>query len=390
MAEDTGSGDSRERVSAKRSAGVAALVAAGLAAGALAAGTLASGATADAGDPTTTTSTDPGVTTTTDPDPGTTATTTETTTETTTDDDDRRPAAGRPTRRRSTDPPPVDGPAAGDRPAGRRPPRPPRPPRRRRRARPADPARRPTPLRRAATDAGLRLRRPTPGSARRARGRHGLGRRSRRSAGLDARGLRPGRARGPAAAGPAGARAARAERAPAADARADPLLRARDDHAAAAQAADDRPRARAAHLDDREADEHVHWALLAAVARVESRLGKADGAIAGPPPAHACPTARPISCARSRRSCTSNGANRNLSAKSTQDALKDLLRLGEEGPARRCAGGVLRRARPRPHAARPRLARRPAAQARPARQAPAHLSRAAAPTSADAASTRAC
>ena len=54
MAEDTGSGDTRERVSAKRSAGVVALVAAGLAAGALAAGTLATGATADAGDGTTT------------------------------------------------------------------------------------------------------------------------------------------------------------------------------------------------------------------------------------------------------------------------------------------------------------------------------------------------
>ena len=63
MAEHTGSGDPRERISAKRSAGVAALVAAGLAAGALAAGSLASGATADSGDPTTTTSTDPGVTT---------------------------------------------------------------------------------------------------------------------------------------------------------------------------------------------------------------------------------------------------------------------------------------------------------------------------------------
>jgi hypothetical protein len=46
MAEDTGSGESRDRPSAKRSAGVAALVAAGLAAGALAAGGLASGATA--------------------------------------------------------------------------------------------------------------------------------------------------------------------------------------------------------------------------------------------------------------------------------------------------------------------------------------------------------
>jgi hypothetical protein len=92
MAESTGSEEPRERVSAKRSAGVAVLVAAGLAAGALAAGSLASGATADTGDPTTTASTDPGATTTTDTaadttttTTDTTVTTTETTTETTTD-----------------------------------------------------------------------------------------------------------------------------------------------------------------------------------------------------------------------------------------------------------------------------------------------------------------
>src|SRR3954454_17700667 len=85
MAEQTGSGDPRERMTAKRSAGVAALVAAGLAAGALAAGSLASGATADPGDPTTTTtSTDPGATTTDTTTIDTTTTTTDTTTTDTT------------------------------------------------------------------------------------------------------------------------------------------------------------------------------------------------------------------------------------------------------------------------------------------------------------------
>jgi hypothetical protein len=92
MAESTGSEEPRGRVSAKRSAGVAVLVAAGLAAGALAAGSLASGATADTGDPTTA-STDPGAATTTDTVTDTTTTTTDTTVNTTTETTTTDPAA---------------------------------------------------------------------------------------------------------------------------------------------------------------------------------------------------------------------------------------------------------------------------------------------------------
>ena len=69
------------------------------------------------------------------------------------------------------------------------------------------------------------------------------------------------------------------------------------------------------------ADEHVHWALLAAVARVESRLGGAQGPIAG----KRLPTV-PAGQADQLRALAKflhdNGANRNLSAQSTQEALK--------------------------------------------------------------------
>ena len=78
--------------------------------------------------------------------------------------------------------------------------------------------------------------------------------------------------------------------------------------------------------------EHVHWALLAAVARVESRLGKADGAIAG----RRLPTV-PDGQADQLRALAAflheNGANRNLSSKSTQAALKEYF--GSEKKARR-------------------------------------------------------
>ena len=80
------------------------------------------------------------------------------------------------------------------------------------------------------------------------------------------------------------------------------------------------------------ADEHVHWALLAA-SRASSLAsaaprGRSPGAGCRP-----CPRGRPTSCARSPRTCTSNGANRNLSAKSTQEALTTYF--GSEQRARR-------------------------------------------------------
>ena len=79
------------------------------------------------------------------------------------------------------------------------------------------------------------------------------------------------------------------------------------------------------------ADAHVHWALLAAVARVESRLGEAKGRspVGGCPPSR---RARPTSCRRSRRSSGAR-CNRNLSAKVTQEALKAYF--GSEQVAKR-------------------------------------------------------
>ena len=69
------------------------------------------------------------------------------------------------------------------------------------------------------------------------------------------------------------------------------------------------------------ADAHVHWALLAAVARVESRLGGAHGADRRPPAAD-----RPAEQAGQLRALAAflkeHGANRNLSAKTTQEALQ--------------------------------------------------------------------
>ena len=66
---------------------------------------------------------------------------------------------------------------------------------------------------------------------------------------------------------------------------------------------------------------HIHWALLAAIARVESRLGVAEGPIAG----KRLPSV-PAGDAEQFRALAAflreNGANRNLSAKVTQEALK--------------------------------------------------------------------
>jgi hypothetical protein len=110
-------------------------------------------------------------------------------------------------------------------------------------------------------------------------------------------------------------------------------------------------------------DEHVHWALLAAVARVESRLGRAHGPIAG---RHlpSVPDRRADQLRALASFLHDRGANRNLSAKSTQEALKTYF--GSEKKARRVGAlAAFWGARPRPHAAWPRLARWPAAQACP-------------------------
>jgi hypothetical protein len=79
-------------------------------------------------------------------------------------------------------------------------------------------------------------------------------------------------------------------------------------------------------------DEHVHWALLAAVARVESRLGRAHGPIAG---RHlpSVPDGRADQLRALASFLHDRGANRNLSATSTQEALKTYF--GSEKKARR-------------------------------------------------------
>ena len=80
------------------------------------------------------------------------------------------------------------------------------------------------------------------------------------------------------------------------------------------------------------AESHVHWALLAAVARVESRLGAGKGPIAGKRlstvPAGEADQLRALAAF-----LREHGANRNLSAKVTQDALKEYF--GSEKTAKR-------------------------------------------------------
>jgi len=327
MAEDTGSGDTRERVSAKRSAGVVALVAAGLAAGALAAGTLATGATADAGDGTTTTSTDPGVTTTTDPDPS--ATTTDTTVtdpatppaDTTTDPADPADPAT------TTDPPADPTPPPAD-------PTPPADPA------PADPA--------SAADPAPEATPPAPPPAEPAAPQD--------AAPVDApaattpeepadMGSGGGREQPPTHSGSGEAKVVAPPKPAAPATPAQPALSARLLPTPAqirfyvhATTTPPLPKLRTIHhplalrLSTIGADAHVHWALLAAVARVESRMGDAKGPIAG----RRLPTV-PEGQADQLKALAAylkeHGASRNLSAKSTHDALKAYF--GSEAKARR-------------------------------------------------------
>ena len=329
MAEDTGSGDTRERVSAKRSAGVVALVAAGLAAGALAAGTLATGATADAGDGTTATSTDPGATTTTDPDPGT--TTTEPTDTTTVTDPATPPADTTPADPGTTvEEPPADttpAPPADTTPA---PPTDPAPPA------PADttpaPAVETPPAAPPATDpaapqdaapAAPPAETPEPAADSSTGG---------------------GREQPPTHAGSGQAKVVAPPK-PAPVTPAQPALSARLLPTPAqirfyvhATSTPPLPKLRTIHhplalrLSTVGADAHIHWALLAAVAKVESRLGDAKGPIAG----RRLPTV-PAGEADQLKALAAylkeHGASRNLSSKATHDALKDYF--GSEAKARR-------------------------------------------------------
>ena len=271
MAEQTGSGDPRERVTAKRSAGVAALVAAGLAAGALAAGSLASGATADPGDPTTTTSTDPAATTTdttttdtttTTTDTTTTDTTTTTTTDTTTTTTTTDPGAPPPdtttVATTPVEPPPVVEPPAAPEPA-------------------APPVAEPTP-----PEATAPVAPPAPETA-------------------------PATPEPPADMGTGGGReqppthpgSGKAATVVPAASRPPRLRRRRPRYARLlptpaqirfyvhATSTPPLPKLRtidhdlALRVSTIAAESHIHWALLAAVARVESRLGAGKGPIAG-------------------------------------------------------------------------------------------------------------
>jgi hypothetical protein len=327
MAEDTGSGDPRERVSVKRSAGVAALVAAGLAAGALAAGALATGATADVGDGTTATSTDPGVTTTTDPDPGTTDTT-ETTDTTTVPDPAEPPADTTVTEppATTTEEPPAPPPAPEA-----EPPEPPvdttatvpesvPPPAETTEAPPApapaapqEPPAAPEPV---ATEpvvdtssGGGREQPPAPTH------------------------VGSGQSKVVAAPPPAPPEPAQ----PALSARLLPTP-AQIRFYVHATSTPPLPKLRtidhplALRISTIAADAHVHWALLAAVARVESRLGGAQGPIAG----RRLPVVPEGEAGQLRALAAflkEHGANRNLSAKMTQEALQAYF--GDDQRARR-------------------------------------------------------
>lgn len=316
MAQETGSGDPRERMTAKRSAGVAALVAAGLAAGALAAGSLATGATADVGDPTTTTSPDPGTTTTDTPTDTTTTTTETTTTETTTE-----PAA-------TTDTPPPADPGAPPPdttpietttvdtppPAVEQPPAAPEAT--------APPAAEPTPPPETAPEPAA----PAPETVPATPVAEPVGDTSS-GGGRDQPATHSGSneaAKVVAAPSPPPAPPAPAQ--PALSARLLPTP-AQIRFYVQATSTPPLPKLRtidhdlALRVSTIAADANVHWALLAAVARVESRLGAAKGPIAGRRLA-----STPEGEAAQLRSLAAflreHGANRNLSAKVTQDALK--------------------------------------------------------------------
>jgi hypothetical protein len=329
MAEDTGSGDTRERVSAKRSAGVVALVAAGLAAGALAAGTLATGATADAGDGTTATSTDPGATTTTDPDPGTTTTDTTDTTvtdpatppEDTTPTDPattvEAPPETTPEPPADTTPPPAD-PAPADpavsTPAPAAEATPPETPPVSEPAAPQDAA----PV---APPAAAPEEEPADTSS-------GGGREQPRTHRGSGEAKKVVAAPSPVPATPAQ---------PALSARLLPTP-AQIRFYVHATSTPPLPKLRtidhplALRLSTVGADAHVHWALLAAIAKVESRLGDAKGPIAG-----RRLTTVPAGQAEQLQALAAylkeHGASRNLSATSTQKALEEYF--GSEAKARR-------------------------------------------------------
>jgi hypothetical protein len=340
MSESTGTEEPRSRVSAKRSAGVAVLVAAGLAAGTLAAGGLASGATADTGDPSTTGSTDPGATTT---DDGTTTTTTTTdatvpvttdtttTTTTTTTDPaappaDTTPAPDPAATTTVTDPapPPVDttppaAPAAADpAPAAD--------------AAPAPDASAPAatapvaPAPPAATPPAPTPDAPVDTSTGGGRDQSG------------AAGDPP-----PPATHTGSGQSATVTPPPVVPVQ--PALSARLLPTPAqirfyVHATTTPPLPKLKTIDHALAlrvstiakQSHVHWALLAAVARVESRLGAAKGPIAGRK-LPAVPAGEADQLRALAAFLHENGANRNLSAKSTHDALKAYL--GSDKAAKR-------------------------------------------------------
>jgi hypothetical protein len=324
MAEETGSGDPRERITAKRSAGVAALVAAGLAAGALAAGSLASGAAAEAGDPATTTSTDPGATTA----AITTATTTTTTAPPTTDTT---------TTTITTDPPPVPDPGAPPAdttpvatttvdtpPVVEQPPAAPEAP-------PPAPAVETTPPEAVPAPAP-----PAPASVPESTAPEPAGDTSS-GGGRDQPATHAGSGEAAKVVAPPAAPPAPAPTQPALSARLLPTP-AQIRFYVHATSTPPLPKLRtidhdlALRVSTIAAESHLHWALLAAVARVESRLGVAKGPIAGKRlssvPAGEAEQLRALAAF-----LREHGANRNLSAKVTQDALKAYF--GNEKTAKR-------------------------------------------------------
>jgi hypothetical protein len=321
MAEDTGSGDPRERTSAKRSAGVAVLVAAGLAAGALAAGSLASGATADVGDDTVATTTDPGVPTTTAPDPGTTTTVTTDTPPVT--DPAAPPADTTPVSTETVETPPAPAPeppvettapaAVTTAPAESTPP----------------------PVAATTTEAApapepAAPKAPEPTAPAPAGDTSSGGGRDQPPAHAGSGQavsvvVKPPPPPPPVPAQPA--LSARLLPTPgqirfyvhATSTPPLPKLRTIDHHLAL-------------RVSTIAADAHVHWALLAAVARVESRLGQAKGPIAGRRLA-TVPDGQAEQLRALAAFLREHGANRSLSAAATQDALKAYF--GSEQRARR-------------------------------------------------------
>ncbi|MDX6538455.1 MAG: hypothetical protein QOI71_65 [Gaiellales bacterium] len=328
MAESTGSEEPRDRVGAKRSAGVAVLVAAGLAAGALAAGSLASGATADTGDPTTTGSTDSGATTTTETvgDAATTATettdTTVTTTVETTTTDAAPPADTTPAPADTTTttvepaPPPAPDPATTDAVVNATPP-------------PADPA--PPPVTPTADPATSTTAAAPPATTPAPEGDMSSG----------------GGREQPAEPAPhvGSGQSKTVAPPPSLPVPVQPALSARLLPTPAqirfyvhATSTPPLPKLKtinhdlALRISTIAKEGNIHWALLAAVARVESRLGAANGPIAG----RKLPVVPAGEADQLRALATflhDQGASRNLSSKATHDALKAYF--GSDKSARR-------------------------------------------------------